>query len=350
MGINKNVAVGGNVAQLRIRIAQLMGADVDRVLTHLGISMDDLQSPELYLDAEFDNRVWQVLEQETSNDLVGASMSAYFQLASMGLVGKAIMTCDTIRQGLCSYVRYSKLLPLRDQVSLIERDHQLIFQLKLSNPLLPYSHHSISAFLGFLLTSLEQLSGKKIPVKQMGFSFEAPQSAETLARYQQIFNTDSLVFSQEANWFSLDDCYSEVKNLASNQSEFDEVDQLIAKNTKDDKSDEVGDFSQRVQDTIRKNLGHSEVSLTILAKKFLMSERKFQKELSQQQQSYSKLLNKVRQDYALELIAGERLSVSDMAYLLGYQDINSFSRHFKKWYGISVSEYRKGSDLVIPSP
>lgn len=349
MRLSKNAAVGGNVAQLRIRIAQLMGADVDTVLTLLGINMDELQSPELYLDAEFDNRVWQVLEQQTGNDLVGASMSAYFQLASMGLVGKAIMACDTIHQGLRSYVRYSKLLPLRDQVTLIERDKQLIFQLKPSNPLLPYSHHGISAYLGFVLTSLEQLSGQKIPVKQMGFSFETPQSVSTLARYRQIFNTKNLVFSQETNWFSLDECYKEVKNLASNPSEFEEVDQLIDKNSKDASCGESAELCQRVKDYIRENLGHSEVSLTRLAKSFSMSERKLQKELARQQQSYSKLLNKVRQNYALELISEQRLSVSDMAYLLGYQDINSFSRHFKKWYGISVSEYRKGSDLVITS-
>jgi len=102
-----------------------------------------------------------------------------------------------------------------------------------------------------------------------------------------------------------------------------------------------------VQDYIRCNLGQSDVSLTKLAKSFSMSERKFQNELTRQKQSYSKLLSKVRQDYALELIRGEPLSVSDMAYLLGYQDINSFSRHFKKWYGISVSQYRRGSPVVI---
>lgn len=345
MSSSNNAAVGGNVARLRIRIAQLMGADVDEILAYLGIDMQALESPELYLDAEFDNRVWQAIEQQTGNDLVGASMGAYFQLASMGLVGQAIMACETIQQGLRSYVRYSKLLPLRDQVDLIEQDQQLTFQLTLSNPLLPYSHHSISSFLSFVLTSLEQLSGQKISVKQMGFVFDAPKKAATLVRYREIFNTNNVVFSQKTNWFSLDGRYKKTQNLASNPTEFSVVDQLIVQQSKSSRHLSEGQFCQRVKNHIRKNLGHEAVNLTALAKHFSMSERKFQTELAGEQQSYSKLLSEVRKSYALELINGQALSVSDMAYLLGYQDINSFSRHFKKWYGISVSEYRKGAPL-----
>jgi len=347
MIISKNAAIGGNVARLRIRIAQLMGADVNRILTHLNITMDELENPELYLDADFDNRVWQAIEQQTGNELVGASMGPFLQLSSMGLVGQAIMACDTIHQGLCSYVRYSKLLPLRDKVALIEQDQQLTFQVKLSNPLLLYSHHSISSFLGFVISGLEQLSGQKIAIKQVGFVFDAPKDADTVARYQKIFNTDSIVFSQKTNWFSLDNRYKDVKNLAGNESNFAKIDQLIDQKSASDESVTADKFCQQVKGYIRRNLGQSDVSLTKLAKKFSMSERKLQNELARQKQSYSKLLSQVRQDYALELIGGERLSVSDMAYLLGYQDINSFSRHFKKWYGISVSQYRRGSPVVI---
>ncbi|MGH1372093.1 MAG: AraC family transcriptional regulator ligand-binding domain-containing protein [Cellvibrionaceae bacterium] len=345
MKISSNAAVGGNVAQLRIRIAQLMGADLDKMLAHLCIDMEALESPELYLDAEFDNRVWQAIEQQTGNDLVGASMGAYFQLASMGLVGKAIMACETIHQGLCSYVRYSKLLPLRDKVDLIEQDQQLLFQVSLSNPLLPYSHHSISSFLAFVLTSLEQLSGQRIPVKQMGFVFDAPEDPDKLARYRSLFNTESVLFSQKTSWFSLDRRHIDIKNLASNRSEFDVVDQLISQQATSEEGVVSSDFCRQVKEYIRQNLGKTEVSLARIAKHFSMSERKFQNELSRRQQNYSKLLSSVRRDYSLELIHGASLSVSDMAYLLGYQDINSFSRHFKKWYGISVSEYRKGKSL-----
>ncbi len=347
MSQTKHAAIGGNVAQLRIRIAQLMGADIDKILTHLGVRMEELEDPELYLDAEFDNRVWEAIEQHTGNELVGASMAPFLQLSSMGLVGQAIMACDTIYQGLRSYVRYSKLLPLRDQVALIEQQDHLVFQLKLSNPLLPYSHHSISSFLGFVIFSLEQLSGQSMTIAQVGFQFDAPSDDKTLNRYKELFKTTSILFSQEVNWFSLENRYREVKNLAGNESSFAAIDRRIDQESVSDGSGTKNvagasiELSQMVETYIRTHIGRTDITLKDLAQSFSMSERKLQNQLAQQKTSYSKLLSNVRQEMALELLKGPRLSVSDMAYLLGYQDINSFSRHFKKWHGISVSQYRK---------
>ena len=65
MKSSKNAAIAGNVARLRIRIAQLMGADVYNILSHLHISIDEFDTPELYLDAVFDHRVLQAIDQQT---------------------------------------------------------------------------------------------------------------------------------------------------------------------------------------------------------------------------------------------------------------------------------------------
>ena len=41
------------------------------------------------------------------------------------------------------------------------------------------------------------------------------------------------------------------------------------------------------------------------------------------------------------LISAEELSIKDISELCGYLDIYSFSRSFKKYVGISPSQYRK---------
>jgi len=37
----------------------------------------------------------------------------------------------------------------------------------------------------------------------------------------------------------------------------------------------------------------------------------------------------------------KQLSVSEVAYLLGYTDVSSFSRAFKRWAGVSPRSYLK---------
>ena len=36
------------------------------------------------------------------------------------------------------------------------------------------------------------------------------------------------------------------------------------------------------------------------------------------------------------------MSSDEIAFLLGYQEINSFLRAFSAWTGMSITEYRKG--------
>lgn len=44
---------------------------------------------------------------------------------------------------------------------------------------------------------------------------------------------------------------------------------------------------------------------------------------------------------ALHYIRNTDISTNDIAYLLGYQELNSFLRAFAVWTGMSVSEYKK---------
>lgn len=44
---------------------------------------------------------------------------------------------------------------------------------------------------------------------------------------------------------------------------------------------------------------------------------------------------------AINYINNTDMSTSDIAYLLGYQELNSFLRAFTVWTGKSMSEYKK---------
>lgn len=44
---------------------------------------------------------------------------------------------------------------------------------------------------------------------------------------------------------------------------------------------------------------------------------------------------------AIHYIRNTDMNTNDIAFLLGYQEINSFLRAFAIWTGQSISEYRK---------
>ena len=58
-----------------------------------------------------------------------------------------------------------------------------------------------------------------------------------------------------------------------------------------------------------------------------------------------KYLKKVRLDKAKELLIGDFTSVSDVATLVGFSSVYTFSKTFKKEIGVAPTEYAKTAEL-----
>jgi AraC-like DNA-binding protein len=71
-----------------------------------------------------------------------------------------------------------------------------------------------------------------------------------------------------------------------------------------------------------------------------LSVRSMQRKLKEEGSSFKELLNKTRQELAEQYIENSRLSINEITYLLGFSDPANFSRAFKRWHGVSPSQYR----------
>jgi AraC-like DNA-binding protein len=55
----------------------------------------------------------------------------------------------------------------------------------------------------------------------------------------------------------------------------------------------------------------------------------------------SGLLTEVRRDLARQHLGEAETSITEAAFLLGFADSRAFQRAFRRWYGVSPSEYRR---------
>jgi len=79
----------------------------------------------------------------------------------------------------------------------------------------------------------------------------------------------------------------------------------------------------------------------LLAERALkLSRRTLQRRLRAEKTSFQKILNEVRAVLAVNYLSDKRLKALEVAMLLGYSSISSFTTAFKSWYDMPPVEYR----------
>lgn len=98
---------------------------------------------------------------------------------------------------------------------------------------------------------------------------------------------------------------------------------------------------RKAMEFIRINLNHS-LSLNSISKILYISSyelsRQFKKETGETITDY---INKKRINVAVFILENENISITDISYMVGFNDVNYFTKVFKKLKGITPSEYRK---------
>lgn len=72
-----------------------------------------------------------------------------------------------------------------------------------------------------------------------------------------------------------------------------------------------------------------------------LSRRTLQRRLRAEKTSFQKVLNEARAVLAINYLSDTRLKSLEIAMLLGYSNISSFTTAFKSWYDMPPAEYRQ---------
>lgn len=72
-----------------------------------------------------------------------------------------------------------------------------------------------------------------------------------------------------------------------------------------------------------------------------VSTRTLKRRLQEEGRNFRALMDHVLRERATQMLQEEGLSVSEVAFRLGYNDVSNFSRAFRRWTGQSPSDFRK---------
>jgi AraC-like DNA-binding protein len=100
-------------------------------------------------------------------------------------------------------------------------------------------------------------------------------------------------------------------------------------------------LADRLQAIIPAYLANSQLNETTLTRITGMSFRSLQRRLAREGKSYSRIVTNARQQMAEQLLRENSKKLAEIARQLGYSNLPNFTRAFRRWSGITPSEYRQ---------
>jgi AraC-like DNA-binding protein len=251
-----------------------------------------------------------------------------------GLVGFMSMTSNTLREVGQVLSRYHHLLNDLESAHEQCQDDRFVLGVR---PLTPLIDPRITLLtIGTWAWHARVLTGKPDLVFDARFGFPSPGKEDQFARVfggTTLFNQTDNALMGSAHYLDLPVLQQEpsVNRILHQQAE-QQVDQRAMS---------AGSFLARLENMLALQMGEHEVTLVALANALDMSPRTVQTRLETMGLSFRGVVERVRKNLALKYLNDSRLSLLEIALMLGFTNQTSFHHAFKRWTGQSPGEFRR---------
>jgi AraC-like DNA-binding protein len=104
---------------------------------------------------------------------------------------------------------------------------------------------------------------------------------------------------------------------------------------------EGDDLRKRTKEAIISGLKQAKTGLADIAKQLGTSDRTLQRRLGELDTSHAKLLDEARSELATRYLGERDIAIAEVAFLLGFADVPSFHRAFRRWTNCTPGEHRR---------
>lgn len=318
-----------------LRLCAARGVPTDSLLSSAGIGKKLIADPDARISAEQVFNLWEEAEKLTNDEFIAARTAHFLPLGTYKIVDYLLVTSATPREGLKKLARYFRLVNGAFELQLTSKNGQSKFELH--NPFSSEgpSHLYVEFVFAVVQSRLWFATEVDCRPKEICFTQPTPRNA---ANYNKIFQCP-VRFSQPTNQMVLDHRLLDISQPQSDPSLNEMLDHHAQRLLKRLPTEE--DFLSDLRRTLGEALSSGDVRLITTAKKLAISRRALQRKLTGQGTSYSEVLDGIRHELAMDLLAEPHMKTEEIAYCLRFSEPSSFYRAFRRWTGKTPQEYQK---------
>lgn len=331
--------VRGGYADVAVRTAKELGADLRLLGEACGLG--DLTRP-LPEDIGVRNYL-QLLDAGSrilNDPLFGLHVGERMRHADMSGYGLALMACPTFREVAALKLRYEGLAHDLGRSEIVIIDG--LAHTRWHSPWddLPGSRHLYESVAAAYRVANNFLAGFVAPVNYVSFKHERPAEAD-LSEYDRVLASE-VRFSAEVAEGVFPAAYYDLPVPGADGSLLSRMTQVIDQRlAQHERTRGEPAILGELRSLTREQMIAGRANLEAVAKAAGCSPRTLQRRLTESGSSYSQLLDEVRRESARDLVRDRRMSLTDIAFFLGYSEQSTFHHAFRKWFGVSPGKWRE---------
>lgn len=323
-----------DIIRYRMLIAVQAGADVAAILDTAGAPPGFMESDVRFVDLEFERRVWRAIVAETGREDIGLLCGARFPTQAISMLGFVMANAPTIRAAFEKCCAYQRLIGDSMGMEIEKGERTSIIKIKQLTPW----HDELRYTVDFMMAAWQSWSTANAPRPvrpvRVAFHYERPID---VTPYDALFSPAPVRFSAQESSQIFNNEELDQPVIGANREMYSYFEEKTIQALRAHEGRDTLAF--RVKGSILEHMKADAPSIDIIASELAMSVRSLQQGLSSEGTKFSTVLQEARCELAKRYLQEKRVGNAEIAYLLGYSEVSVFSRSFKKWTGLTPSDY-----------
>jgi AraC-like DNA-binding protein len=310
------------------------GIGLEPLLRKAGLSVDQVDDKERRIAVVSQIRFLDLAAKAVKDPSLGFRLACECDLREMGLLHYAAGAATTLLEAIRRFERYSSIVNEGVIVKCLDAS-KLVIELSYTG----VSRHSDQQQMEFLVTTVirgcRTLTGCDLRPSGVQLVHQPSKRHADLEKY---FGC-RVSFGAEVDWITFDKEVGKLPLVGTdpylNKILLEYCEQALAARHTNSSS-----LRSSIENAITPLLPHGDAKFDKVARRLGLSRRTLGRRLKGEELSFGEILRQLRSDLIMRYLGESDLSISQVAWLVGFQSLAAFSHSCKRWYGMSPKALR----------
>jgi len=327
-------SAAGVMTRLACARVRQAGINPEPLLKKAGLTARQIDDRAARLPVASQIKFMTLAAEALQDDFLGFHLARDFDLREIGLLHYVFGSSGMLGEGLQRIVRYSRIASEGVALSYTERD-DITLDLTYVGVPRRSDRHQLEFFVTTLIRVCREATRRQFHPTRIKLAHRREQDCSEFNAFMGL----EVEFAADRDEIAFP---ASIKDLALVGADPYLNELLIAycEQALAERQRVAGTLRVSVENAIAPLLPHGKARMGEIARRLGMSERTLARRLAEENVSFNLILDELRTDLARHYIEEADLSISEIAWLLGYQEVSALSNAFKRWTGKTPREAR----------